>query len=299
LDVVAWLNTLSYQTQRVYRRAWEDVVAYSPVEPSRLEAAVIQAWLAERSRRYSPATLSVWFHAVRAFYESAQGQALANPTATLAAPRVSARRTRGCLTASQARVLLRACDTGDLAGLRNWTIVALLLVTGQRLEAILNMREPDLRFGLSTVRWLVSADQELLLPPAISRTLRRLIQAADDEAPASYVFRPTGDQAANLLGPRFNPAGYAPLSVRALQTALARAARRAGLQPQAVTPSSLRRTAAHLRAQAGESPAAIANLLGLTLPRTRALLREADAHQEDDAWLRVADLLGLEAGAPA
>lgn len=274
-----------------------DLAVYALREPSNLDSATIQSWLADRSRRYSAATLSVCFHAIRAFYESPHGSGMPNPTTLLTAPHVSARRTRACLTASQARVLLRACDTGDLAGLRNWSIVVLLLVTGQRLETILGMREGDVRFGLSTVRWVVSPAQELMLPPAIGHALRRLIQAADDEAPASYIFRPTGDQAANLLGSRFNPAG-APLSVRALQRALTRAALRAGLQPHAVTPSSLRRTAAHLRAQTGESPAAIANLLGLTLPRTRALLRASEAHASDDAWLRVADLLGLEAGAP-
>ena len=197
------------------------------------------------------------------------------------------------------RALLRVIPQNPSWPAQSRPIGLILTITGRRTSEVCRIRWGDLRRDGERVWWLrpgSAGGEAERLPLAVWRAITDYLAAAgrlEDIRDADYIFTAVTSNASRLptVGER-DADENRPLSEREVARQVKRYARRAGLDPRKVTPTTLRHTAAKLRREAGDSVSGISALLGISTASTHALLRRA-AEAGQGAWVRVEAMLGL------
>jgi len=230
-------------------------VSLSPKEwtPTALREAF--RWLAEeapncRGGRLAAATVHGTFRVARTLtrFLVAEGKIEVAPMAGMAAPRLPLKLPMA-LTAAELCALLRAPDRSRRAGLRDATMIALLVDSGLRLGELLALRGGDLNWASSTLRVMGKGARERDVP--LGRKARRLL---------GRWLRTRGDGKADER--IFVTGAGLPVSQRNFQRALRRYAERAGVRDGHVWPHLLRHTCATHLLTNGCDLAMVARVLG-------------------------------------
>jgi site-specific recombinase XerD len=142
--------------------------------------------------------------------------------------------------AVQASLLMRSCDRGTAAGLRDYAVLVLLIRLGLRVSEVAAMQLGDIdwRAGLVTVRGKGSCLDQLPLPVDAGQAIAGWLRGGRPGCPCRQVFT-------TLLAP------LGPLTRKAVLAIVKRAARRAGVAE--VTAHRLRHSAATGLLRAGAS----------------------------------------------
>lgn len=315
-----WLGRLaSAHTRRAYHRAWRELLAFAGRPPWDIDAAQLRAWVELLRRRRaagrparSAATVAQYLCGISSFYRFAMTQHFVpdgragqrplcadNPAEELERPKVTRYARATYLQPSQARALLAAIPRDTVRSLRDFALLLCYLATGRRTAEVCQLRWGDLHHTGTQVfcAWDDPAAEPQELPPRVWAAIADYLQAAGRLAgmgPDDVIFVAQGDAARRL--PTVDSATWQPnrpLSGRQVADVVKHYARLAGLDPRQVTVSALGHTAALLRRQVGDSPAAISAYLGQASPAaTRHYLRRL-SHAAAAPWATVESLLGL------
>ncbi len=284
--VKLWLTDFeSVHTRRVYSFALNSLCAHSGATPETVTPEAVPGWLAALHRAgRSAGTLRLDLAAVRSYFAFRAAQA-GMPAPEIPVPDFKYRPASPPphVGPDQIRALLRAIPNHTSDGLRDYAFILGLVVTGRQASdwLALRWREVCVPDFPADVREAIHAYLE---------TAGRLDIIRDHD----FVFTAHSDRAARLpnVGSEWK-AGAQPLSGAAVNQALKRHARRAGLDPTAISARTLRRSALLLHHQVGGNPAALAQLFGYhSHASARRYLREV-AHGPEVAWQRVGALLGV------
>lgn len=284
--LTSWQATLqTAHTRRVYSAALDSLCAHSGATPETITPEAVPGWLAALHRAgRSAATLRLYLAAVRSFFAFRAAQA-GTPAPEIPAPDFNYRPTPPPphVGPDQIRALLRAIPNHTPDGLRDYACTLGLVVTGQTASDWLRLR------------WREVCTPDF--PAAVREAIHAYLETAgrlDTIRDHDFVFVAHSDRAARLPNVDGDwQAGVQPLSGAAVNQALKRHARRAGLDPMAVNTRTLRRSALLLHHQVGGNPAALAQLFGYqSHASARRYLREV-ARGPEVAWQRVGALLGV------
>lgn len=317
LSVETWLESLGAQTRETYRRAWVDLIRFTGKHPLEITPEDIARWLIDLTTRrvqgvprgkrdwarcgYAEATIAQWAAAISSFYTTmeALAQGWRNPVMAVIRPKTPSYQAAIFLTVDEVRAWLRAIPRNTIHGRRNLAIGLTLIITGRRSSEVCRMRWGDLRRDGERVWWLRNGSaggEAERLPLSVWRAIIDYLAAArrlESIQDGDYIFTAVTANASRLpsVGER-DADEIRPLSEREVARLIKYYARRAGLDPRKVTPTTLRHTAAKLRREAGDSVSGISALLGISTASTHALLRRA-AEAGQGAWVRVEAMLGL------
>lgn len=257
LDHLTSRRVVSEYTLRNYRRDCQEFLTFlakaSVQQLSLVDRPLLRRWLSElRGSGLSSHSLARKATVVRAFlrFVCQTDETGVDPFAGLRVPRAQPPED-GPLTREEVAALIAAPDETPL-GLRDRALIAVAYSTGLRAAELvgLHVRQVDLDSG-TIHRWDARGrERPAYLSPLAVECLRRYLTEARPR-----LCRSSGE------GALFVARGGGPLSVRALQDALAVASRRAGVK---ASPADLRRgCAAHLR-ESGASGRAVKALLATT-----------------------------------
>lgn len=243
---LGWLGGVSPHTRRTYRndlrhfaRWYAEAHEGAPPRAERLTpllAVLYKAALSGRLR-LKPATVKRRLSTLRRFSQWALAHDLITdlPTDNVTIPTVPASPPPALSTAAVTRLLAAARqDTHKLAP-RNYAMLRLLLETGLRVSELVNLRLADVA-GLDEAEALLAVEERIIeLPPAAQGALAAYLAARPDAA-TDQVFLATHGE------------GLTPEAVRQM---INKYARRAGLDPRAVSPLLLRHTYARRQLASG------------------------------------------------
>lgn len=309
----AWLGRKSANTQRAYRRAWDDLLAFSDRPPWEIASSDLEAWLVDlRARGLAAATLGQRLAAVRSFYSFVSGRYLVpcpagekplhhyNPAASVEAPKVERYTEAVYLSGEQVRALFRAIPRDTAIGLRNYALLLAYVATARRSAEIRTLRWGDLRADGSQVRfhWKNKGQSRWdEIPADVWEAIRDYLAAVDrlgSMAPADYIFTALEDHAGRFphLGEDYQPTSR-PISGPEVVRILRSHARAAGIQVDGLVVHSLRHTSAMLWKALGMDTKEIQEQLGhSTLKTTDHYLHTLEGGR-NAGWARVRDYLKL------
>ncbi len=313
----AWIGKLAPNSQRAYRKAWNDLLGYTGKAPWAVGKADVQHWVDEmRQQALSDCTIAQRVAGVSSFYEfvgndytmvRADGSETPLHTVNPAGgkrlrPKVSPYGKATHLGAQQVRALLRAIRPDDLQGLRDRALYLGYLMTMRRNSEWRTLRWGDIEDGGEKVyyRWSGKGkkDQKFEMPRPVWEAIRAYLKAAgrlERMQAGDYIFTALTDRATRL--PNVNGATFdlnRPLSMREVGRLLKGYCRRAGINPKSIKVHSLRHTGAMGRKESGEKVEDISkDLAHSSLAVTTIYLQTVEGHQ-DDHWMGVANLWGVE-----
>jgi len=157
-ELLVWIqNYKSENTRQAYMKALRDFDAFlgatSLAQARPLDCVDYRNFLAESN--YSNATINQQFAAIRAFYRYLlEHEVIAeNPAAQVKSMKVEQfGKTKALnLKKNQDETLLKSIDTRTEGGLRDFTIILLLLTTGLRVSALAEAKVADLKQTLNGV----------------------------------------------------------------------------------------------------------------------------------------------------
>lgn len=253
-------------SQRTYLTAIRQFWVWTRERGGRLDRETVMAWrdaLAAAGKK--AATVQLYLVAVKRFcaWASATGRLDAREAEgvkAVKAPRVSKEFKRDCLSAAQARELLASIDVSELAGKRDYALLALMLSTGIRDCEAARARIFDLRViaGQSALaiqgKGRDEADACVKIAAPVEKALRAYLMARGEADKAAPLFHSLSNRNASKM----------PLTTRSISRVVKTRLRAIGLDSGRLSAHSLRHTAATL------------NLLGGgSLEETQALLRHA------------------------
>jgi integrase len=213
-----WLAGKAPNTQRAYRRAWEDLLAFTGKHPGEMLSADLQEWaedlaaralhpvvlrgLQETGRRasedgcgLSPSTIALWLSAASSFFGYVTTRYLVatgdggerplhghNPALTVERPDVGEYARADYLDAAALGRLLRAIPRHSVAGLRDYTLFLGYILTGRRNAEWRALRWGDLRArGVQVFYTWSGKNTEQArheLPPPVWEAMRDYLEAA-------------------------------------------------------------------------------------------------------------------------
>ena len=226
----------------------------------------------------APSTIAVRLAAISGLYEFARrlGAIGANPAAEVRRPRRRRPLAKELTTDQVQRLLAAIPETGS--GLRDRSIIILILLEGLRRSEVLSLRVADVDFATGDYRVRVKGGHERrrqIPPPALHAIVRaleaqgRALDRLEREAP---LFTITGS---------------------GLYANLRRYATAAGLDN--VSPHVLRHAAAKLRRRSGASIEDVSSFLGHSSIATTAIYLRRQEVEPDEGWRNAARALGLVA----
>lgn len=300
-----WLRTAqrrSSSTGRSYRRAAENFMDFSNVQPGQLGdvgGADVAAWandLAERG--LADATIAQRLAALSAFYRFCMttytdggGQPLAshNPVAMVPRPTVAKYGNSRPLTVEQLQALLGCIDTSTVQGMRDKAMILMAVYTGRRSVEIRTLSVGYIQHNANgKVRYCWRVYK------------KRAAKMRWDDLPAPVwqaiqLYWSASGRELGLNEPAFvshngAPGSSRPLSSEFFNQMVKGYAKSAGL-PDWVTAHTLRHTASALRILAGRDVLEVNRLLGHGSLHTTQIYIEALTGFEDHGWSAVEKIL--------
>lgn len=141
--------------------------------------------------KLSPVTVNRRIRTTKAFLGYLADEALISrdPAGTLQ-PLKTRKTIVEAFTSDQVKALLNAPDRSTFAGLRDYTIMLLLLETGMRVSELASLRMPNIRWAEGGILVLGKGDKERLVPfqRQMAKVLRRYINVRGDLDGEDHVF---------------------------------------------------------------------------------------------------------------
>jgi len=252
--------------------------------PGDLQPDHLRAFFADlQGRNAKHGTVDGSFRALKTFfgYLHTEGYLPRNPMAGVARPRgVSA--AVHALTAAQAQALLGAPNRKTWAGLRDYTLMVLMLDAALRVSEALGLAlcDVDLGEGLLAVMGKGRKARQVPVGRVARRALVRWLQCRGDVPGQDLVFcTRTGDRVERRL----------------VERRVSDYGRKAGISGVRVSPHTLRHTAATMYLRQGGNPLYLQRLLGhSTLAMTNRYLQAVGADDLRNAHRTASPMDGLE-----
>lgn len=312
-----WIESRrSVNTQRSYRKAWNDFMAHCGKLPWVIGKADVARWVdSMKALKLSDCTIQQRLAAISSFYSfameeytlvRADGKEVPlhhiNPAGGKCfRPKIDPYGKAIYLSTREARALLQGIRQDTLQGLRDYALFLTYLFTGRR-----NSEVRTLQWGAFTQAggrvwygWSGKGkkDQKNEMVPPAWLAITAYLKAAgklDTIQESDFIFTALSDRATRL--PNVNKDSWntnRAISMREVGRLLKRYAKRAGLDPKKVHVHTLRHTAAMLRKEAGDDVEKICAFLGhSSLAITQIYLHKVEG-QKDESWAKVESLLGL------
>jgi integrase len=213
-----WLSDKAPNTQRSYRRAWDDLCAFTGKTPDAILGADVQEWVedlglrpldprvlkglqgkgrrsGDQARGLSASTIALWLSAISSFYHFVSTRYLVrtpgggerplhgyNPAASVRRPDVRSYARADYLDAGQLRRLLAAIPRATVRGLRDYALFLGYVLTGRRNAEWRGLRWDDLRGRGPRIfyTWRGKRTEEARneLPPPVWDAIRDYLEAA-------------------------------------------------------------------------------------------------------------------------
>jgi integrase/recombinase XerD len=263
--------------------AWREFLALTRKPPWQATAADVEAYAQTlKKRKLRPGTISHRLTRLTKFYEYCQAHrtdpqcpADFNPVAGVSRPRRLKLEKARYLTRSEEAALLDAIrrDPSPL-GQRDYALFLLLLRTGWKAGDVRQLKWEDLSWGAaaeSAAGEQAGGEGECrrkeTLTEEVREAIREYLEASGRMArmlPGDYLFAPSRQALVREAGDRAEDwdAGR-PISAGDLLYLLKLHAQRAGLTAARITCHTLRHTAVMRQVEAGASPEAVADMLGV------------------------------------
>jgi site-specific recombinase XerD len=305
------------KTRTAYKKAWQNLMAYTNKPFWEIDRADLFAWTAEmKTAGLADATIQQRVAAISAFYQyvmdeydvvDAEGRTSPlfnrNPAASKSLrPAVQAFSNVTALRGDQVKALLRAINLRTVQGLRDFALFTFYLSTGRRNTEIRVVRKGDFRQSGVTVQYRWSGKRKDgwdECTPDVWNNIQVYLAAAgrpwETLGEGEYIFTALNDRAGrlhNVDAETYNPSGQ-PLSMRQVGALLKKYARRAGLDAQAIHVHVLRHTVAMLMDEAGFSLREIQERLKhSSLDMTNRYMDRLKG-QRNDYWVKASALHDL------
>lgn len=248
-------KTKSTYTANIKRFA-EWLQAHGISKPGRTD---VIAYRDELKESHKPATVHGYLIAVKLFFQWTESEKLyPNIADRVKNTAVDMYHKKDPLTSKQAGRVLSSLNTGTLAGLRDYAIIALMLTTGLRTNSIILADIADIKpLGDMTVLYYQGkgheekADFVKLSEPVLTAIRRYIAARAAEPAPNEPLFASIAHRN-----------GGERMTTRSISRIVKNALRAAGLESERLTAHSLRHTAATLAMKNGASLQEVQQLLG-------------------------------------
>lgn len=304
-------------TRRAYRRALQDLLAYTQKMPWEIDKGDLQRWTdALRQQKLSKETINLKVAGVSSFFSFCANDyeitlpdgrrrnltdynpAAARSLRTKIVPYGKSY----SLSPSEARALLLAIPQSTVQGLRDYALILTYIFTGRRNSEARCLRWGD--FSMSGERAMYKwsgkgkEDEKNELPAPAWVAIKTWLKAADrwgQMTDDDYIFIPLNDHATRLktVTPETWNRNH-PISLKQVNTLLKRYARRAGLDAEKIHVHILRHTAAMLRDEAGDDIQEICNFLSHSSVAVTQIYLHRVRGKKDTTWIKVEALLGLD-----
>ncbi len=312
-------------TRRVYELAIKDLLAFANSGPWSITSSIVQNWVANlRKRGLSKETINARVAAVSSYYtylindyhiRRPDGQeaplVVHNPAgAKSLRSKVNPYGKSRYLSATEARAVLAAINRSTVQGLRDYALFLGYFATGRRNTELRSLRWGDFeeKDGRMFYRWSGKGKENELneMPLRVWNCIKAWLKAAGrlkTIQAGDFVFTAISTNGSRI--PRVakrtdaagNPVPYdptaEPISTAQVGSLLKRYCRRAGLDPVAIHPHTLRHTAAMLRKEAGDDIEKICAFLGHSNIAVTQVYVKAIEGKKDTSWSTVEALLGL------
>lgn len=213
-----WLAGKAKNTQRAYRRAWQDLLAFSGKQPWEMLSGDLQAWAEDLARRQmdsaavrarqrkglrapagctglSASTVALWLSAVSSFYRYVTTAFLVpspaggerplhghNPALIVRRPDVRGYARAEYLDSWELARLLAAVPRTTVAGLRDYALLLGYVLTGRRNAEWRTLRWGDLRARSDRVEYVWSGkgtnEARVELPPPVWEALLEFMEGS-------------------------------------------------------------------------------------------------------------------------
>lgn len=233
-----WLADKSPHTQRAYRRAWDDLLAYSGKAPWDIKEGDVRAWIEDLAQRpldrcvarrrqrrgqrsgkqgkgLSDSTIALWLAAVSSLYQFATEYRVRsevggesplhnhNPVAAVQRPRQGFSPQADYLEPMQLRRLLAAIPRHTLQGLRDYALFLGYILKGHRNSEWRRLRWGDIQVRGREIRYAFGGGQGAThkMPPPLWDALYAYLQEAgrlETICDTDYIFTPLTDRATRL-----------------------------------------------------------------------------------------------------
>lgn len=269
LDLLRVERGLAASTVTAYRRDLEQYLAFvdgRPVDHEMVSEFVVSL----RDRGLADSTVSRKIAAVRGLHRwlLAEGVAGSDPTTLLDTPRRTAPLPRA-LTIDETVTLIEAPDTSTPAGRRDRALLEFLYATGARVSEAVGADELDVDLVEGTVVLTGKGDKQRIVP--IGRTAREALQTWHRDRASLRTARSGSALFLSLRGRR--------LTRQSAWSIVRRAAARAGIPADQVSPHVLRHSAATHMVEGGADLRSVQELLGhATIATTQIYTRVSPQH---------------------
>lgn len=281
--VFEWIRSLSVSesTRTTYTYGIRRFLRWLESEADRMPlSSTVAEFKSYLQERVAPRTVAVYVASVRAFFRYASSQGIPNLAADVKVKQPRGH-SRESLTIDQARALLSSVDTTDLAGKRDYALLALFLATGLRRSEVIGANVGDLREKQGQVVLTIKGkghagkDDFVLLTPTVRGAINAWLDARARVKPLNE-----GDALFTSLSPNNELGRFSHMGLSRIVKARLKVIDLNGGQ---YTVHTLRHTAAML----------LYNATGDVL-RTQTLLRHSNI-QTTLVYARMADRLGANA----
>jgi len=257
----------------ISRPAREDVVAYK----------------AELMQKHKAATVTAYIVPVRLFFRwAAQAGLYPNIAEHIKGATITRDHKKDALTTRQIKAILQAIDTGALAGLRDYALLALMTTCGLRTVEVMRADVGDIRTAGDSAALYIqgkgrdSKDEYVKLPATVETAIRAYLQARGKVSASSPLFASASDR---NDGER--------LTTRSISRIVKGRMRAAGLDSDRLTAHSLRHTAATLNLLNGGSLEETQQLLRHTNINTTMIYLHHISRANNNSESRIASAIGL------
>ncbi len=312
-------------TRRVYELAIKDLLSFANCGPWSITSSQVQNWVANlRKRGLSKETINARVAAVSSYYtylindyhiRRPDGQeaplVVFNPAAAKSLrSKVNPYGKSRYLSATEARAVLASINRSTVQGLRDYALFLGYFATGRRNTELRSLRWGNFeeKDGRMFYRWSGKGKENELneMPLRVWNCIKAWLKAAGrlkTIKDTDFIFTAISTNGSRI--PRVkdrkdidgNPVPYdptnEPISTAQVGSLLKRYCRRAGLDPVAIHPHTLRHTAAMLRKEAGDDIEKICAFLGHSNIAVTQVYVKAIEGKKDTSWSTVEALLGL------
>lgn len=310
----AWIGSRAANTQRAYRKAWENLLAFTSKSPWQIGRAEVQDWVkGMRESGLSAATVAQRIAGVSSFYEFAindysfvlaDGRNVPlhnfNPAGgKKLRPKVNPYGKSTHLGPRETKALLRVIRRDTVRGLWEYALIKGYIYTMRRNTEWRTIRWGDIDQSGDKVHYRWSGkgkvDQRYEMPATVWDAVVAYLKAAgrwgkmEDSDP---IFPALTDRARRLknVGDDFEP-WKKPVSAHYVGDVLKKYCRKAGLDAKKIHVHTLRHTGAMLRIKIGESVQEVSkDLAHANIATTQIYVDHVQGHQ-DSFWQKVDVLL--------
>lgn len=310
----AWLDTRAKNTQRAYRKAWENLLDFTQKQPWQIGRADVQNWVkGMRENSLSDATIAQRIAGISSLYEFcindytfilADGRNAPlisyNPAGgKKLRPKVNPYGKGTFLGERETKALLRVIRRDSVRGLWEYALIKGYIYTMRRNSEWRKLRWGDIDRSGDKVFYVWSGkgkkDQRYEMPATVWDAIVAYLKAAgrwENMQEDDPIFPALTDRARRLknVGDHYEP-GKEPVSAHYVGDVLKKYCRKAGLDDKKIHVHTLRHTGAMLRVKIGEDIQSVSkDLAHANIGTTQIYVDHMKGH-EDNHWQKVDVLL--------